>query len=93
MIVAFVVACVAGVLAGMTCDELVRGGDPRSRRVLVAGIVGAIGGLAVRGTMDDHSLLLEVLTAVVGVLLLAFATRVRISSVRAQSCAPVLPAV
>jgi uncharacterized membrane protein YeaQ/YmgE (transglycosylase-associated protein family) len=47
---------------------------------MVAGIVGAIGGLPIGGRMSDDSWLLDVLAALLGALVLAFATRIRISS-------------
>lgn len=80
MILTVVGAVILGVLAGACLDELLRGPEARSRRVLIAGMVGAIGGLAIRSTMDDRTWLLEVLTALLGALLVAGATRIGISS-------------
>jgi uncharacterized membrane protein YeaQ/YmgE (transglycosylase-associated protein family) len=84
MIMSVVAACVTGVLVGVSSDELLRGRDPRSRRVMVAGIVGALVALAIRRSMGGDSWLLEVLTVLFGALVVAFATRVRISSTLAR---------
>lgn len=84
MIVAFVVACVVGLLGGVASDELLRGHDPSSKFVIAAGILGAIGALVVRRTVGGEGLLLEVLTVLIGALLLAFVTRARISSALAR---------
>ena len=84
MITTLVGTCVVGLLAGVSSDELLRGQDPRSRRVLVAGILGAIAGLAIRRGMSDDGWLVEVLAALFGALVAAFAMRIRISSVRAR---------
>jgi hypothetical protein len=85
MITMFVGVAVLGALAGASSDELLRGRDPRSRRVLAAGIVGAIGGLAIQSRMSDHTWLLEVMAALLGALMVASVTRVRISSTLASS--------
>lgn len=80
MIIAFVIASVVGVAAGVSCDELLRGRDSRSSWVTIAGVVGAMGGFAIRRIAGGDDLLLEMLTSLVGALLLAFATRARISA-------------
>lgn len=80
MILTVVGAVILGVLAGACSDELLRGRDARSRSVLMAGFVGAIGGLAIRSMMADRAWLLEILTALLGALIVAGATRIGISS-------------
>jgi hypothetical protein len=44
----WIVALVVGVIIGLGSDELLRGRDPRSRYVIVAGALGGIAGLIVQ---------------------------------------------
>jgi hypothetical protein len=61
------------------------GRDPRSRLVVAAGVAGAIAGLVVRRGFGDEGLLIGSLTALVGALLFAFGTRVRLSAAIARA--------
>ena len=84
MIVVLIVALIIGAIFGAVSDELLRGGDPRSTRVIVAGIAGAIVGLVARRASGGDGVLIEALTALVGALALAFVMRVRVSAVIAR---------
>jgi uncharacterized membrane protein YeaQ/YmgE (transglycosylase-associated protein family) len=79
MILTLVFALVAGVIGGAGTDELLRGRDPRSSLVIVAGLVGAAVGLIVRHAIGEDGVLVGTLTALVGGVLLAFVVRVRLS--------------
>ncbi len=80
MILSVVIALVVGIVAGAGTDELLRGRDVRSRRVIAAGVAGAIAGLIVRRAMSDDNALIDALAALLGAGLVAFATRVRMSA-------------
>lgn len=81
MIIGLFIAAVAlGIAVGLVADELLRGRDPRSRYVVVAGIVGALGGLIARRVVGPETVLLDALSALTGALLLAFLARVRMSA-------------
>ena len=80
MMLSLVVTIVAGIGAAAGIDELLRGRDPRSRRVIVAGIVGAIAAVTVRRAMGVDGALVDALSAFFGAGLLAFATRARTSA-------------
>jgi uncharacterized membrane protein YeaQ/YmgE (transglycosylase-associated protein family) len=79
MILTLVFAFVAGVIGGAGTDELLRGRDPRSSLVIVAGLVGAAVGLIVRRAIGEDGVLVGTLTALLGAVLLAFVVRVRLS--------------
>ena len=85
MMLAVIVSAIIGLIAGAIADELLRCGDPRSRRVVFSGVVGAIAGIIARAAIGGEGLMIEVLTALLGALLLAFATRVRISAAAARA--------
>jgi hypothetical protein len=87
MILSLVVVAVIGIIAGATADELLRGRDSRSARVVSFGVAGALAGLIVRGAIGGEGLMIEALTALLGALLLAFAARVRISAAAARAAA------
>jgi uncharacterized membrane protein YeaQ/YmgE (transglycosylase-associated protein family) len=80
MILSLTAVLVGGIVAGAGIDELLRGRDPRSRRVMVGGIIGAIAGLIVGRAIGNDGALLDVLAAFLGAALVAFATRVRTSA-------------
>ncbi len=82
--IALIVAAVVGLIGGAGADEALRGRDPRSWLVVVAGIVGAIMGLIARRAFGDDGLLIGGLTALFGALLLACGTRVRRSAAIAR---------
>ena len=76
----WIVALVVGIGVGLVADELIRGRDRRSRYVIVAGVISGLGGLIAGRASGSHGLPLEALTALVGAVLVAFVTRVRISA-------------
>jgi uncharacterized membrane protein YeaQ/YmgE (transglycosylase-associated protein family) len=84
MILAAVIMVAAGLLTGIISDELLRGRDPRATRVVVAGLVGAIVGLALRRASGNDGLVIGALSAVVGALVLAFIVRARLSATAAR---------
>ena len=79
MILTLVFAFVAGVIGGAGTDELLRGRDPRSSLVIVAGLLGAAVGLIIRRAIGEDGVLVGALTALLGAVLLAFVVRVRLS--------------
>jgi uncharacterized membrane protein YeaQ/YmgE (transglycosylase-associated protein family) len=85
MILSLISALSVGVIGGVGADELLRGRDPRSSRVIVAGVVGAIAGLIVHRASGGGGTLLSVLAALLGACLTAFATRVRVSAAIARA--------
>lgn len=85
MIVSLIIGIIIGAAGAAVLDALLRGRDPRSFSVLVAGIVGAIAGVAMRRSVGNEGLLVEALTALLGALLLALAARVRISATIARA--------
>jgi len=80
MIVALIVALTTGLAAGAISDELLRGRDPRSNAVIVAGVVGGLAGFLAHRAMGSDGLLLGTLAALVGSLIVAFIVRVRMSA-------------
>ena len=84
MIIALAVVVLIGVLAGAGADELLRGRDPRSARVIVAGLVGAIVGLVVRRETGSDGVLIGALSGLFGALLVAFIVRIRLSTAIAR---------
>jgi uncharacterized membrane protein YeaQ/YmgE (transglycosylase-associated protein family) len=84
MIIAFAFVAVIGLATGAVSDELLRGRDPRSRGVILAGLAGAVAGLVVRRGSGSDGLLIGTLSAFVGALILAFIMRVRLSATVSQ---------
>ena len=84
MILALVIMVVVGLLTGIISDEILRGRDPRASRVVVAGLVGSVAGLALRRVAGSDGLVIGMLSAWVGALLLAFIVRVRLSAAVAR---------
>jgi len=84
MMLSLVVVIVAGIGVAAGTDELLRGRDPRSRRVIVAGIIGAIAAVIARRAMGVDGALVDALTAFFGAGLLAFATRAHTSAALAR---------
>jgi len=81
MIVVLIAALALGVVAGAGADALLRGHDPRSAAVVVAGVLGAMVGLFVRRAVGPvGESLVPLLVAFVGAMLAAFVVRVRISA-------------
>jgi hypothetical protein len=81
MILIFMAALVLGAAGGGGVDELLRGRDPRSIRVIIGGVVGAFAGLTLhRWAAVDGGVLLDALWMFVGATALACATRMRISA-------------
>jgi uncharacterized membrane protein YeaQ/YmgE (transglycosylase-associated protein family) len=82
MIVVLLVAALAvGLVAGAGADALLRGRDPRSAAVVIAGVVGAIAGLFMRRAFSaEGEILIPLLVAFFGGMLAAFVVRVRISA-------------
>jgi uncharacterized membrane protein YeaQ/YmgE (transglycosylase-associated protein family) len=76
----WIAALVIGVVVGLGADELLRGRDPRSRYVVVAGAVGGVAGLIVQRSIGGNGGITDVLAGLVGAILVAFVTRVRISA-------------
>lgn len=88
MIFMLIVALVIGVLGGAAADELLRGRDPRSQRVVIAGAIGAFAGLLVRrvagAPVGGGDMVVSALMTFLGAALLAFVTRVRLSAAIAR---------
>lgn len=81
MIVLVIAALAVGLVAGAGADALLRGRDPRSVAVVIAGAVGAAAGLFVRRAVGpDGEVLLPLLVALFAGMLAAFVVRVRIST-------------
>lgn len=80
MILGVIVAIAIGLVTGAGVDALLRGRDVASRRVIIAGGAGAIAGLIARQTMGDEGALIGALTTLIGALLVASVTRVRMSA-------------
>ena len=88
MIVSLIVGALIGAVAGASLDSLVRGRDPSSRTVVAAGIAGALAAVMIRRAISDEGMLVEALAALAGALLIAFATRARLSGVISRGSLP-----
>lgn len=80
MIIATILGALVGVLAGLGIDGLMRGLHSRSSMVIAWSLTGALAGVAGRYLVGPRSFLIVVLTALVGAMAFAFASRARISS-------------
>ena len=85
MILMLISTVAIGVIAGAAADEVLRGRDPRSRRVMAAGFAGAVAGVVLWRAFGSADVLMDGLMALLGAALLAFAVRVRTSAAIARS--------
>ncbi len=83
MIILIIAVVAIGCLAGAGADALLRGSDPSSLAIVLAGLVGAVVGFPIRTAFQPNSGgLVQLLTALLRAMLAAFGVRVRISAVR-----------
>ena len=88
MIITPMGSVIIGVAAGAAMDELLRGRDRRSTRVIIAGLAGAIGGLLIRRASGGDDALIDAFAALFGAGVLAFVLRARISAAIGRVAAP-----
>ena len=80
MLTELAIGVVVGILCGTMTDELLRGRDPRSTRVILWGLFGGLLGTALRRLGDQQGLTLIGLSGAVAALLMAFGSRARVSA-------------